>query len=181
MHAGTHTLSSVLRKEAITQIHSNMGTNFWLQLYWQLMLLSFDTKYIVLKGWFRKTSNTETLWKSQGGPRSTIPGRTQTSSHGNWQMSIHPASTLQPSATRTQWLSICLWGEQLNQSMALWVPQELWDRRRQVCVCGDGAERALKWQRWSDFCPTQITSLIYGLESGLRDLMPQTFLLRGWN
>lgn len=38
-----------------------------------------------------------------------------------------------------------------------------------ACVCERARERVykwktLKWQRWSDLCPTQITSLIDGLK-----------------
>ncbi len=44
------------------------------------------------------------------------------------------------------------------------------------------AERgALKWQCQSDFCPTQITSLIDGLEIGLKGLVFPRHLLPGWH
>lgn len=39
----------------------------------------------------------------------------------------------------------------------------------------------LKWQCQSDFCPTQITSLIDGLEIGLKGLVHPAFFLPGWH
>ena len=49
-----------------------------------------------------------------------------------------------------------------------------------VCVC---AERGppLKWQCHSDFCRTQITSLIVGLEIGLKGAVPPASFLPGWH
>lgn len=79
---------------------------------------------------------------------------------GKWASNQH-------SAGRTQWLSICLGSEQLNQSMALWVPHGLCDRGGTVCVCaergGGGVEVAapewflsdtnqqLNWWAWNWF------------------------------
>lgn len=91
---------------------------------------------------------------------------------GKWASAQpHPSSTAP--GEHSDYRSV--WGANSSTNQWLFESPKDCGIEEEQCVC------ALKWQCRSDFCPTQITSLIDGLEIGLKGLVPPAFLLPGWH
>lgn len=131
-------------------------------------------------GWFSKTYKTETLRKKSS--RSSKQHVQWDSEWFPWELANEHLPSLTPQAQRLENTVIIDLSEggtaqPINGSLS---PQGLWNSQGVVYVCGEEGG-VLKWQCESDFCSTQIASLIDVLEIGLNGLTvyPRLALSKG--